>query len=218
VGVYNSTTDANNVTTTYTITKGWLGILDAEIYDRSIGLVDEDLYGDSVDKQDENYGHEVMSVIEIGSTLNKYYIDQNSLSRSYAFTDPDALAGIPSAIDIETSCSLKAGAQYHVDIGGHWDAIAVRNVKVQYKILVKVVATIEMTKLVVTGSQQQGTDEDNTFYKPQIPVWSDVDESIADSAEWWSELFSSPNTSLLLIAGILVLMLILYVILRIRRG
>jgi hypothetical protein len=218
VGVYNRTTDANNVTTTYTIDKGWLGILDAEIYYRDIGLVDESIEGSELpDKQDENYGHEVQDVIEVGSALNMYYQDTGQSSKVYNFEDPRALDGIPCAINIETSCSLKAGAQYHVNLVQRWDAIAVRNVKVQYKILVKVVATIEMTKLVVTGSQQGETDEDNTFYKPLIAGWSDFDEWMAGVAEYWNDLFNDPGFILLLIAGVFVLMLIIYLVLKFMR-
>lgn len=217
VGIYNSTTDENNVTTTYQINNGWAGILDAQIYEVKTGFVDETLEGKQLpDKQHENYGHEIVDVYEVGTSLNMYYPSSGQEANVVSFQDPQAIDGVPSSINIETYCSLKAGAQYHVDGLGHWDAIAIRNVKVQYKILIKVAATIEMTKLVVTGSQQQGTTENNSFFKPQVAFWSDFDEWMAGAAEYWNDLLQSPNFLLILVAGILILMLIIYLILRMR--
>jgi len=210
VGVYNSTTDANNVTTTYTITEGWAGVLDAIVYDRSFGLVDE--------SATENYNHVLQNVITPGTTLNMYYHDTSNDAYSVEFTADSALLNVPSSVDIETSCTLGAGAQYHVTgFGNHWDSCAVRNVKVQYKILIKVAATIEMTKLVVTGEQQGETSEDNTFYKPQVTFWSDVDEWWAGVSEYWSDIMNDPGFVLMLIGGILVVMLILYFVLKFMR-
>lgn len=211
VGVWNSTTTEDNMTTTYQIQNGWTGILDSQVYVNDIGLVDESLEGDVAGN--ENFGHTIQNIIETGTSLNMYV--DNAAASTYSFNDERALKDIPTAVDVELGATLGAGAQYHVDTLGHWDSVAVRNVKVQYKVLVKAVATLEMVKLVTTGTTQGGTKEDNTFYKPQVPVVSDLIESWnefwADVDEW----LRSPEGifySIILVAGAI---LVIYVVLKI---
>jgi hypothetical protein len=185
VGAYNKS---------YEITGGWAGILDTEIYAVEKGLVQEGAT--------ENFGHTIQNLHSVGSVPNMYTNDQSKYTNYYDFDAGEAIADIPNNIEVELEAKLGAGAEYHVDALGHWDSCTVRNVFVTYKVLVRIVATIDLS-FVTEGSSLEEPEEDNTFYKPQVPILSDWDMAIR---EWWAEaneFLASPAGLLSIIAVVI---------------
>lgn len=200
VGVYNES---------YTITGGWAGIMDTEIYEVSYGLIQEGAT--------ENYNHVIENLQSVGSTPNMYHLKSDNPVAVTEFTDDSALTHIPQAVDIELGARMQAGAQYHVDGLGKWDSCAVRNVYVTYNVVVKVVATLEMS-FITEGNELEDPDEENTFYKPQVGFYSDFEAAWNEFAADMAEYFNSPAGLLMIFVVIVGGGVVIYVIIRIRSG
>ena len=200
VGVYNES---------YTIVGGFAGIMEAEIYAVQYGLVQEGA--------EENYNHVIENIQSVGSVPNMYLLSTDNPVSTTEFTDTSAIDQMPSAIDIELGVNLQAGAQYHVDVLGKWDSVAVRNVFVTYQVVVKVVGTLEMD-LVTEGNVIEDPTEENTFYKPQVPIFSDLSDAWNELWADFGEYFASPGGLTMILMVLIGGGLVVYVIFRFRGG
>lgn len=149
----------------WNVVGGWAGILSASINSVDYGLIQTDA--------DENYGHVIQNPHSVGANLNTY-IDETD-SGTYNFNDVNALVGVPSRVQIETSVKVGAGADY-TEFLGHWTSVSVRNVFVKYTVLVEIATSMEFEFQLSPTEPMDTPDEDNTNYAPEltIPFLSDL--------------------------------------------
>lgn len=179
----------------YDIVGGWAGILSAQVYDYSFGVVQNerlqqemDTLGDIMTETDTT----IQDLNSINSLLNIYLPSSQDALQEIEFSNAESIRGIRNAVNVEIGAKLGAGTVYTPEqnpllIGYHAAALAVRNVYVTYRIVVKMVTTLDL-KLVAIGDPITTPDEGNTAGDPPPSVaqtW--LDEFWADVSEWFAE-------------------------------
>jgi hypothetical protein len=143
----------------WSVEGGWSGIMSASVVDVEKGLVQEDA--------SENYGHTIQGLNAKGQALNMYG------GSPVGFSNPAALVGVPTSIDIEVKAELAAGA-FYTEEWGNWNSIAVRNVFVKYKVRVDILTTLIWRLNLGHQEEMEDPDEDNTAYRPEFTTQLDA--------------------------------------------
>lgn len=142
----------------WNVIDGWSGIMSAQVGEKEAGLIETGA--------EEDRGHIIQNLNSKGSQLNMYV--SGIAEDDYAFDNPDGLVGVPSAVQIETTGTLGAGAKLELDAANHvWD-IAVRNVYVKYRVIVHVLTTLEYEFILGSQGGMDKPTESNTAYMPKI--------------------------------------------------
>lgn len=211
----NPWTPAGAWNNSYNIIGGWAGILQAEIYDIDYGVLQNDRLEQELDELKDSAYRETATTIQdlnsVNSALNMYIPGTDDSYQEIDFENQNALKSVRNAVNIEVGAKLAAGAVYTADIWGHTDSLAVRNVYVTYRIVVKVVATLNL-KLVAEGSPIATAEEGNTKGdKPPIPIYSTFEEMMQELWADFMEWLRSPEVMFYLILIFVVIVIILYV-------
>ena len=212
--------DSNN---SYSIIDGWAGILQAEIYDRELGVLQNERLEQELDELDAGARYEAATVIQdlntVPSALNMWIPGTEDAYNEIDFESPSAIASVRNAVNIEVGAKLGAGAVYTAEaFTGYTTTIAVRNVFVTYRIVVKIVATLNL-KLIVEGAPVGEPGEGGTAGDPPpIPVVTTLEEAWN---EFWAdvaEFFSSPIIILYIILILVIIVGVVYFIVKLRFG
>jgi hypothetical protein len=206
----------------YSIVDGWAGILQAEVYDIDYGVLENERLEQELEDLNEGARYDSATTIQdlnsINSALNMYIPGTKDSYQEIDFDDPDEIVGVRNAVNIEVGAKLGAGSTYTADILGHKNSIAVRNVYVTYKLVVKIVTTLDL-ELITEGSGIEPPEEGSTGGDPPpVPIYSSF---AAAWSEFWAdvgEFFSSPIVIIYTILILVIIAGVVYFIVKLRFG